>query len=103
LPNGATASAISAGGSQSLALLADGIVYAWAAGNGAGDDSVPDNDEYNRDNANYDRYLDRRVIPVGAMLELDFIWLVADTLNALMAIPNLSLKLGRSISHWLRQ
>jgi alanine or glycine:cation symporter, AGCS family len=29
------------------------------------------------------------VIPVGAMLELDFIWLVADTLNALMAIPNL--------------
>ncbi len=29
------------------------------------------------------------VIPVGAMLQLDFIWLVADTLNALMAIPNL--------------
>jgi AGCS family alanine or glycine:cation symporter len=29
------------------------------------------------------------VIPVGATLELDFIWLVADTLNALMAIPNL--------------
>jgi AGCS family alanine or glycine:cation symporter len=28
-------------------------------------------------------------IPVGATLELDFIWLVADTLNALMAIPNL--------------
>jgi AGCS family alanine or glycine:cation symporter len=29
------------------------------------------------------------VIPVGALAELDFIWLVADTLNALMAIPNL--------------
>lgn len=28
-------------------------------------------------------------IPVGAMVELDFIWLVADTLNALMALPNL--------------
>lgn len=28
-------------------------------------------------------------IPVGAMAELDFIWLLADTLNALMAIPNL--------------
>jgi AGCS family alanine or glycine:cation symporter len=28
-------------------------------------------------------------IPVGAMVELDFVWLVADTLNALMAIPNL--------------
>ncbi len=28
-------------------------------------------------------------IPVGAMANLDFIWLVADTLNALMAIPNL--------------
>jgi AGCS family alanine or glycine:cation symporter len=28
-------------------------------------------------------------LPVGAMAELDFIWLVADTLNALMAIPNL--------------
>ncbi|MEA3278236.1 MAG: sodium:alanine symporter family protein [Pseudomonadota bacterium] len=28
-------------------------------------------------------------IPVGAMADLDFIWLVADTLNALMAIPNL--------------
>ena len=28
-------------------------------------------------------------IPIGANLELDFIWLVADTLNALMAIPNL--------------
>jgi AGCS family alanine or glycine:cation symporter len=29
------------------------------------------------------------VIPVGALAELDFVWLVADTLNALMAIPNL--------------
>jgi AGCS family alanine or glycine:cation symporter len=29
------------------------------------------------------------VIPAGAYLSLDFIWLVADTLNALMAIPNL--------------
>lgn len=28
-------------------------------------------------------------IPVGATLNLSFIWLVADTLNALMAIPNL--------------
>lgn len=28
-------------------------------------------------------------IPVGAKASLDFIWLVADTLNALMAIPNL--------------
>jgi AGCS family alanine or glycine:cation symporter len=28
-------------------------------------------------------------IPVGAMVKLDFVWLVADTLNALMAIPNL--------------
>ncbi len=28
-------------------------------------------------------------IPVGAMVELDFVWLVADTLNAMMAIPNL--------------
>ena len=28
-------------------------------------------------------------IPVGAMAELDFIWLLADTLNALMALPNL--------------
>jgi alanine or glycine:cation symporter, AGCS family len=28
-------------------------------------------------------------IPVGASAKLDFIWLVADTLNALMAIPNL--------------
>ncbi|MBK1640298.1 sodium:alanine symporter family protein [Chromatium okenii] len=29
------------------------------------------------------------MIPVGAMAQLDFIWLVADTLNALMALPNL--------------
>lgn len=28
-------------------------------------------------------------VPVGATASLDFIWLVADTLNALMAIPNL--------------
>lgn len=28
-------------------------------------------------------------VPVGATANLDFIWLVADTLNALMAIPNL--------------
>ena len=28
-------------------------------------------------------------IPFGAMAQLDFIWLLADTLNALMAIPNL--------------
>jgi len=28
-------------------------------------------------------------IPIGAMGELDFIWLLADTLNALMALPNL--------------
>jgi AGCS family alanine or glycine:cation symporter len=28
-------------------------------------------------------------IPVGTMVELDIIWLIADTLNALMAIPNL--------------
>lgn len=27
--------------------------------------------------------------PVGAMANLGFIWLVADTLNAFMAIPNL--------------
>jgi AGCS family alanine or glycine:cation symporter len=29
------------------------------------------------------------VIPVGTMVELDTMWLVADTLNAFMAIPNL--------------
>lgn len=28
-------------------------------------------------------------IPVGAVVSLDFIWLLADTLNAMMAIPNL--------------
>ena len=28
-------------------------------------------------------------IPLGAMADLKFIWLLADTLNALMAIPNL--------------
>ncbi|MEN8169492.1 MAG: sodium:alanine symporter family protein [Pseudomonadota bacterium] len=28
-------------------------------------------------------------VPIGATAELDFIWLVADTLNALMALPNL--------------
>ncbi|MBE9538463.1 MAG: sodium:alanine symporter family protein [Proteobacteria bacterium] len=29
------------------------------------------------------------VIPVGTMVELDMVWLIADTLNAFMAIPNL--------------
>ena len=29
------------------------------------------------------------VIPLGAMLQLDFVWLLADTLNAMMALPNL--------------
>ncbi len=29
------------------------------------------------------------VIPIGAISNLEFIWLIADTLNALMAIPNL--------------
>ena len=29
------------------------------------------------------------VIPLGAVAQLDFIWLMADTLNALMALPNL--------------
>jgi len=28
-------------------------------------------------------------IPLGAIVSLDFMWLVADTLNALMALPNL--------------
>ncbi len=28
-------------------------------------------------------------IPVGATVKLGFVWLLADTLNALMAIPNL--------------
>jgi alanine or glycine:cation symporter, AGCS family len=29
------------------------------------------------------------MVPVGAMMNLEFIWLLADTLNALMALPNL--------------
>jgi alanine or glycine:cation symporter, AGCS family len=29
------------------------------------------------------------VIPLGSMMDLKFIWLLADTLNALMALPNL--------------
>ncbi len=29
------------------------------------------------------------MIPVGAVMQLNFVWLLADTLNALMAIPNL--------------
>ncbi|MGP8305955.1 alanine/glycine:cation symporter family protein [Vibrio sp. YIC-376] len=29
------------------------------------------------------------VLPIGATMELDFIWLLSDTLNAMMAIPNL--------------
>ncbi|MDP2504927.1 MULTISPECIES: sodium:alanine symporter family protein [unclassified Oceanobacter] len=28
-------------------------------------------------------------VPVGALISMDFVWLLADTLNALMAIPNL--------------
>ena len=28
-------------------------------------------------------------VPIGAVLHLDFVWLVADTLNAFMALPNL--------------
>ncbi|MBO6226056.1 MAG: sodium:alanine symporter family protein, partial [Shewanella sp.] len=28
-------------------------------------------------------------VPLGAVSSLDFIWLLADTLNAMMAIPNL--------------
>ena len=28
-------------------------------------------------------------LPIGATVSLDFIWLVADTLNAMMALPNL--------------
>jgi len=35
------------------------------------------------------RFLWVLVIPMGAMVKLSFVWLVADTLNALMAIPNL--------------
>jgi len=29
------------------------------------------------------------VLPVGATMELNFVWLLSDTLNAMMAIPNL--------------
>jgi AGCS family alanine or glycine:cation symporter len=29
------------------------------------------------------------VVPIGAVAQLDFIWLLADTLNAFMAVPNL--------------
>lgn len=29
------------------------------------------------------------VVPVGAIAQLDFVWLLADTLNAFMAVPNL--------------
>jgi AGCS family alanine or glycine:cation symporter len=28
-------------------------------------------------------------IPLGTLVELDLVWLIADTLNAFMAIPNL--------------
>ena len=28
-------------------------------------------------------------VPLGTLAHLDFIWLLADTLNALMAVPNL--------------
>ena len=35
------------------------------------------------------RFLWIIAVPVGATANLDFIWLVADTLNALMALPNL--------------
>ena len=35
------------------------------------------------------RFLWVLAVPLGAVAELDFIWLLADTLNALMAIPNL--------------
>ena len=35
------------------------------------------------------RFLWIIAVPVGATASLDFMWLVADTLNALMAIPNL--------------
>lgn len=37
----------------------------------------------------YYRWLWIIAIPIGAIAELKLIWLVADTLNALMAIPNL--------------
>ncbi len=35
------------------------------------------------------RFLWVLVIPVGAMMDLEFLWLLADVLNGLMAIPNL--------------
>ena len=35
------------------------------------------------------RFLWILAVPAGAVLSLDFIWLVADTLNAMMALPNL--------------
>lgn len=35
------------------------------------------------------RFLWVLAVPLGAIANLDFIWLVADTLNALMALPNL--------------
>ncbi|MEZ5673435.1 MAG: amino acid carrier protein [Thiotrichaceae bacterium] len=35
------------------------------------------------------RWLWVLAIPIGAVAKLEFVWLVADTLNALMAIPNL--------------
>lgn len=35
------------------------------------------------------RFLWIVAVPVGATVSLDFIWLVADTMNAMMAIPNL--------------
>jgi AGCS family alanine or glycine:cation symporter len=28
-------------------------------------------------------------IPIGTLIELELVWLIADTLNAFMAIPNL--------------
>lgn len=35
------------------------------------------------------RYLWIAVIPVGAVIKLDIVWIIADIMNALMAIPNL--------------
>ncbi len=35
------------------------------------------------------RYLWVLAVPAGAMMEMDFVWLLADTFNALMALPNL--------------
>ncbi len=29
------------------------------------------------------------IIPVGALVQIDFVWLFADVMNGLMAIPNL--------------